>query len=267
MKRPQIGVPGWFPVTDDGTVEQFWSGEAWDNTWRRSDGGSLRSPPASVRRPEVERAKPKAHAPWRLPPSPERPSVRSASSTAWQAASNRSYLVRLSQEHAQIVTGRWLPQASWGAAYNFTASQSGLRFKGVVPEAAAGSIGWDDVTALAVQDATRFTATRLVTLGLAGGLALKKPGAILSIGTRSRGSVNVSLPGIGPAEIETQIRTWDSLRAQDAAAARRTVAAPDPVKAESSPAERLRLLDQLMEEGLISVDERHERRNQILSSL
>ena len=173
-------------------------------------------------------------------------------------------LGRLNAAQARQLTRLPLKDAQLGAAYKVTASSAGLHFAGAVASVGSARLGWSDIVALEVQDASRYTATRLVSLGLVGGLAFKKQRAILAIGTRSIGSLAMMFPNVSQSELTVLVRTWEAKRPPSSAA---QGSAPTGAQASRGIRDRLRDLESLQEDGLLTAPEYEARRGKILDDL
>jgi hypothetical protein len=171
---------------------------------------------------------------------------------------------RLNAAQARLLTRLPLKDAQLGAAYKVTASRDGLHFAGVVSSVGSARLSWPDIVALEVQDASRYTATRLMSLGLAGGFAFKKQRAILAIGARSIGSLAMMFPNHSQSELTVLVRTWEAKRPPSPAP---EGSAPSGTNAGRGIRDRLRDLESLKKDGLVTESEYEVRREQILDDL
>lgn len=179
--------------------------------------------------------------------------------------SSRDYVGRLSKQHAVALIGRDLPD-TWAAAYHIRADSEGLHFDGVVPAVGGAMVSWSDNIAMDVEDATRITATRLLALGFVGGLAFKKPGAFLSLATRSRGSLAIKFDGVSASELSVEVQSWKALLVPKESAEAVVVTTP-AAAARPSVRERLHELAGLHQDGLVNQSEYESRRERILEDL
>lgn len=258
--------PGWYLQDDTSQVQRFWTGERWSNSWKLADGTRTEVAPegvatASAPAPLLTQRVPNPGASKALP---SRPASRAPGVT-----SSRAYTGRLSKAHAQALVGRDL-DLPLGAAYDVKATPAGLQFRGVAPQCGSSTVGWHDIRAMEVQDASRFTATRVVTLGLAGGLAMKKQGSLLALGTRSMGSLAIKFDGVSMSELSVEVQAWRDLadRATKVTESK-AESRPDPPPSAPTPTvrERLATLEKLRGDDLLSDEEYQTQRQRILDDL
>lgn len=248
--------PGWYRESDASPTPRFWTGERWSNSWRLADGSTTKITPEGA-----------VESPKNPPPVARTKSATGARSSPQTVVSSRTYLVRLSQQHAEALVRCTLKDVSFGAAYHLQATTAGLEFRGVVDHVGSTTVGWGDIIAMEVQDASRFTATRLVTLGLAGGLALKKQFAILGLGSRARGSLAIKFDGVSASELSVEVQAWQiHVRGAHREPAASNGAGPSPLPS-PTVRERLQELAGLHEDGLVTAAEYESRRQRILEDL